>query len=170
MFCKIFQCVSQPPYVGMKEEEGGRVGRGLARTALRTLRANAECAYIGFHLHCFPFCHLLILCVKPTRCSSIPHIYFINEHWAMSMEQWYNTKSNPKFWITNLSEDSGKQIDSLLHTRTSDCWADCRAPGYPRSHREEPTAGGPDCRRGHVARDSAAVQRKKNVTWYPFML
>ena len=61
MFRKILQCVSQPPYVGMKEEEGGRVGRGLARTALRTLCANAECAYIGFHLYCFPFCYLLIL-------------------------------------------------------------------------------------------------------------
>ena len=35
--------------------------RAWARTALRTLRANAECAYIGFHLYCFPFCHLLIL-------------------------------------------------------------------------------------------------------------
>ena len=53
----------QPPYVGEKEEEGGGVGGGggPARTALRTLRANAECAYIGFHLYCFPFCHLLIL-------------------------------------------------------------------------------------------------------------
>ena len=61
----------QPPYVGEKEDEGGwSGGRGgaPARTALRTLRANAECAYIGFHLYCFPFCHLLILWDKFTFC------------------------------------------------------------------------------------------------------
>ena len=31
---------------------------GLVRTALPTLRADADCAYIGFHFYCFPFCHL----------------------------------------------------------------------------------------------------------------
>ena len=39
-------------------EGGGGVGGGAACTALLTLRANADCAYIGFHLYCFPFCHL----------------------------------------------------------------------------------------------------------------
>ena len=43
----------------------------LARTALRTtLRANAECAHIGFHLYCFPFCHLLILCMLVIQAST----------------------------------------------------------------------------------------------------
>ena len=43
-------------------EGGGEwVEGGPARIPMRTLRANAECAYIGFHLYCFPFCHLLIL-------------------------------------------------------------------------------------------------------------
>ena len=40
---------------------GGGEWGGPARTALRTHRNNAECAYIGFRLYCFPFCHLLIL-------------------------------------------------------------------------------------------------------------
>ena len=41
---------------------GGR--GGPARIAMRTLRANAECAYISFHLYCFRFIHLLILCLN----------------------------------------------------------------------------------------------------------
>ena len=45
-------------YVGVEEEEGGEWGGGPARTALRTLRAEADCAYIGLHFYCFPFCHL----------------------------------------------------------------------------------------------------------------
>ena len=40
-----------------RQQSGGE-GGGPARTALLTLRANADCAYIGFHLYCFPFCHL----------------------------------------------------------------------------------------------------------------
>ena len=57
MFREFYNAVLQPPFC--KSE--GRGGWGPARTALRTLRAKAECAYMGFHLYCFPFCHLLIL-------------------------------------------------------------------------------------------------------------
>ena len=71
VFRKILQCCFAATLctVGVKEEEEG--GRGESgRTALRTLRANAECAYIGFHLYCFPFCHLLILWFDSTLQSS----------------------------------------------------------------------------------------------------
>ena len=55
----LYNAVSQPPYVGVEEEKGVEWGVGdPARTALLTLRANADCAYIGFNLYCFPFCHL----------------------------------------------------------------------------------------------------------------
>ena len=37
---------------------GGEWEGGPARTALRTLRTDADCAYIVFHLYYFPFCHL----------------------------------------------------------------------------------------------------------------
>ena len=60
-FEKFLQCCVQPPYVGVEEEEeGGESGEwgGLACTTLCTLCADADCAYIGFHLYCFPFCHL----------------------------------------------------------------------------------------------------------------
>ena len=46
----LHNAVSQQPYVGVEVEEGGRNGGGPARTALRILPANADCAYIGIHL------------------------------------------------------------------------------------------------------------------------
>ena len=45
----LHNAVSQQPYVGVEVEEGGS-GGGPARIALRTLPANADCAYIGIHL------------------------------------------------------------------------------------------------------------------------
>ena len=52
-FCvlqNLHNAVSQQPYVEVEEEEGGEWGGGPARTALRTLPAKAEWAYIGVHL------------------------------------------------------------------------------------------------------------------------
>ena len=75
-------------------------GGGPARTALRTLRANAECAYIGFHLYCFPFCHLLILWLKCFPRETGPsNKLFLNIDGAVEVEKRHLKLETPcKIW------------------------------------------------------------------------
>ena len=74
VFREILQCC----FAATLCRSEGRGGEGgPARTALRTLRANAECAYIGFHLYCFPFCHLLILWLCPISLHMKANLAFL---------------------------------------------------------------------------------------------
>ena len=54
----------------------GSGGGGPARTALRTLQAVADCAYIGFHLYCFSILSSLILWALPI--GTFPDTNFVN--------------------------------------------------------------------------------------------